>query len=81
MRFQRAGGSTYVYQDKTATFSNDLAPGSVSSLTCKFTNADRYTSVISDMTVAVGAQMFVDFSFTSGEPIPSNTKAIVKLKN
>lgn len=72
-------GSMLVYETASSTFTDDLVTGTIASQKCDFSNAAKYGSYITSKTVPVDLPVFVDFEFTTSNPLVSGGKIVVEL--
>lgn len=78
-RYTYDGGPMMAYDQTTLTFADDLVAGTIPTTKCDFSNSGYYSSYISDKKVPSDINMFVDFSFTTENPVVSGGKIVVVL--
>lgn len=78
-RYTYSMGPMLVYEDASNTFSDDLVVGSIPAQKCDFSNAAKYGSYITSKEVPVNLNIFVDFEFTTENPLIAGGKIVVEL--
>ena len=70
----------YLYETGTRSMPESLIPGEITSSSCSFTNNHFFQNTISDFTVALNLEVFMDLSITFEDTHKTNWYAYINLK-